>query len=124
MTIQSLADLTDDDARTVLNSLRDIILLSSEIAVTGNGNGHKIYQLARDARDAMLFDQISRDTIRRLSKGSGVVINGVVISDEVMEHAKAGRKINAIKQLREETMLGLKEAKDIVEAIDVPEKPW
>jgi ribosomal protein L7/L12 len=41
----------------------------------------------------------------------------VVISDRVVKHIRAGEKINAIKELRSDSGLGLKEAKDIVEAI-------
>ena len=38
------------------------------------------------------------------------------LSAEVIEAIRANRKIEAIKRLREETGLGLKEAKDAVEA--------
>ena len=38
------------------------------------------------------------------------------LSDAVRTHIEAGRKIEAIKALREETGLGLREAKDAVEA--------
>lgn len=38
------------------------------------------------------------------------------LPDEVRALADSGQKINAIKALRETTGLGLKEAKDVVEA--------
>ncbi|MEN9358790.1 MAG: Ribosomal protein C-terminal domain [Verrucomicrobiota bacterium] len=41
-----------------------------------------------------------------------------VPSRDVQDHLFAGEKIAAIKQLREETGLGLKESKDLVEVID------
>jgi ribosomal protein L7/L12 len=41
---------------------------------------------------------------------------GVTISKSVEDYVRAGMKINAIKELRTETALGLKEAKDVVEA--------
>ena len=45
------------------------------------------------------------------------------IPDAVFEAAVSGNKIKAIKILRLETGLGLKEAKDIVEALDLPATP-
>jgi len=44
-------------------------------------------------------------------------LNLVEPSDEVIALAAAGRKIDAIKQLRAERGLGLKEAKDVVDGI-------
>ena len=37
------------------------------------------------------------------------------ISESVMQHVRSGKKIAAIKQLREEQGLGLKEAKEIID---------
>ena len=45
------------------------------------------------------------------------------IPDAVFEAAASGQKIKAIKILRIETGLGLKEAKDIVDALDLPATP-
>lgn len=43
--------------------------------------------------------------------------NDLEISDQVIAAVDAGRKIEAIKILREETGLGLKEAKDVVDGL-------
>lgn len=43
--------------------------------------------------------------------------NDLEISDQVIAAIDAGRKIEAIKILREETGLGLKEAKDAVDSL-------
>ena len=43
--------------------------------------------------------------------------NDLEISDQVIAAIDAGRKIEAIKILREETGLGLKEAKDVVDSL-------
>lgn len=43
--------------------------------------------------------------------------NDLEISDQVIAAIDAGRKIEAIKTLREETGLGLKEAKDVVDSL-------
>jgi hypothetical protein len=52
-----------------------------------------------------------------------VQVSGVglsyVPSHAVQDHLFGGEKIAAIKQLREETGLGLKEAKDLAEAIEI-----
>ena len=44
------------------------------------------------------------------------------IPDAVFEAAASGQKIKAIKILRLETGLGLKEAKEIIDALDLPAK--
>ena len=43
--------------------------------------------------------------------------NDLEISDQVIAAIDAGRKIEAIKVLREESGLGLKEAKDVVDSL-------
>ncbi len=43
--------------------------------------------------------------------------NDLEISDQVIAAIDAGHKIEAIKTLREETGLGLKEAKDVVDSL-------
>ena len=43
--------------------------------------------------------------------------NDLEISDQVIAAIDAGRKIEAIKILREQTGLGLKDAKDVVDSI-------
>ena len=45
------------------------------------------------------------------------------VSEAVLQAAKSGRKIEAIKLLRAETGLGLKEAKHFVEALNRGEDP-
>lgn len=44
-------------------------------------------------------------------------------SDAVIQAVDSGRKIEAIKQLREETGLGLKEAKDAVDSLARQRRP-
>ena len=45
-----------------------------------------------------------------------------IFSDEIIAAVDSGRKIDAIKRLREETGLGLKEAKDLVDGAPNPVK--
>jgi hypothetical protein len=112
----NLSDLGNEDAALVIRNLQKILDISHREAAGGNGSAHSIYQLARDARDVMLMDQISRETLRRLG-ATTQEFQGVTISDRVVKHIRASEKINAIKELRTDTGLGLKEAKDIVDAI-------
>jgi hypothetical protein len=56
----------DGDASGILRNLQRIMAISNREAISGNGPAHEIYQLARDCRDAMLFDQVSRETLRKL----------------------------------------------------------
>lgn len=114
--VQNLHELDDGDAALVLTNLSNIIKLAHEIAMSGNTLAHEIYILARDSRDAMVMDATSREVLRKLRGPVNPEVNGLVISPEVQAHAMAGRKIDAIKQLRHESNAGLKEAKDAVEA--------
>ena len=50
--------------------------------------------------------------------GQSVGGNPMGASDEVIEWIRAGKKIKAIKQHREDTGVGLAEAKDFVERLD------
>lgn len=67
-----------------------------------NGVAHQIYVLARDALD--------------IDTQNMFFYRGHYMSDETIRFMKSDRFINAIKQCRIETGLGLKEAKDLCEA--------
>jgi hypothetical protein len=62
--------------------------LSHRDAINGNGNSHEIYRIARDARDLLLFDQISRETLRRLSGSTIDEFQGVSIPATVIQYIK------------------------------------
>jgi ribosomal protein L7/L12 len=71
--------------------------------------------------------EIGRDKPRMIATDGGAVaaeIDGQeleidpAVLDEVRGLSDSGRKVEAIKRLREATGLGLAEAKDIVEALD------
>ena len=51
------------------------------------------------------------------SSGTEIDIESVEVSDGVRSIAESGRKIEAIKLLRQETGLGLREAKDVVDSL-------
>ena len=122
MTITPIPDLTDGDAALVVQSLMDIMKLADQLSRNSALNleanlakAHEIYVRARDARDAMLFDQVTRETVARLSSGTSVVAHGMRLSEQVVGFLRAGQLINAIKELRTDTGCGLKEAKDACE---------
>jgi ribosomal protein L7/L12 len=96
--------------------VNEIIHLSHEGAREGQARAHDIYALSRDARDILILDETSREAMRRLTNTERPTMYGVTISKSVEDYVRAGMKINAIKELRTETALGLKEAKDVVEA--------
>lgn len=50
-------------------------------------------------------------------KGFAQPMAGPRVSEEVMRHVRARKQINAVKQYRAETGVGLKEAKEAVDAI-------
>lgn len=113
-TLNSVSDLTDDESTQLCNKLNEIMRLSDQMAGEGASRGHHIYKLARDCRDLLVFDQQSRDIMRKLTVQEQHA--GFTINDTVKALVKMGRKIEAIKELRTQTGCGLKEAKDAVEA--------
>jgi ribosomal protein L7/L12 len=107
--------MTDGDAAELGRALAEILRLGETVAETGNVTGFRIYKLARNALEIMAFDRISRDTLAKLSSGRES-FQGWEVSEVVLDHMRNNRKINAIKEFRGESGLGLKEAKDWVEA--------
>jgi hypothetical protein len=113
--VNAPADLSDNEADQLWTKLNEIIKLSDTIAGDeGNALGHRIYRLARDCRDLLVFDQQSREVMRKLTQQETYA--GVVLTDTVKALAKTGRKLEAIKELRTQTGCGIKEGKDAVEA--------
>lgn len=120
--MNAIADLSDDDSEQLMNKLAAILNLAGKMARDGNPLAHEIYVSARDARDLLTFDAVSRETLRRITGRES--FQGYDVSDVVKGYIKNGQKINAIKEFRTETGLGLKEAKDWVEAyVDQREGP-
>lgn len=111
-----LGNLSDNDFKRLVHLVNEIIHLSHEGAREGHARAHDIYALSRDARDILILDETSREAMRRLTNTERPTMYGVTISKSVEDYVRAGMKINAIKELRTETALGLKEAKDVVEA--------
>ena len=113
-TLNSISDLTDDESTQLWRKLDEIMQLGDQMASDGASRGHVIYKLARDCRDMLVFDQHSRDVMRKLTQQDEYA--GLVLSADVKALVKANQKIEAIKALRTELGCGLKEAKDAVEA--------
>jgi hypothetical protein len=111
-----LGNLSDNDFKRLVHLVNEIIHLSHEGAREGQARAHDIYALSRDARDILILDETSREAMRRLTNTERPTMYGITISKSVEDYVRAGMKINAIKELRTETALGLKEAKDVVEA--------
>ena len=113
--LNNVSDLNDSEADQLCRKLTEILELSDLMATEGEGaRAHRIYKLARDCRDLLVFDQQSRDVMRKLTVPESYA--GYELSDTVKALIKANRKIEAIKELRTEVGCGLKEAKDAVEA--------
>lgn len=113
--INNLLELKDADATEVGQSLARIMKIANDMAETGSPQGFRIYKIARDALEIMAFDRVSRDTLAKLASGREV-FQGWEVSDLVLGYMRENKKINAIKEFRGESGLGLKEAKDWVEA--------
>ena len=112
-----LGDLEDNEAQLLLKKILEIMNISNVIAEQGDASAHKIYALARDCRDLMTFDAVSRKTMQQLTHDlvARVEVDGIEIPPAALDWIKKGMKINAIKEVRTHTGCGLKEAKDAVE---------
>jgi len=112
--MQDLHSLSEGDATEVARNLARIRQLADDLAQSGAGGAFEVYKLARDTLEILTFDRISRDTLAKLSSGADM-FQGYKVSPTVLLYMRGGQKINAIKEFRMETGLGLKEAKDWVE---------
>lgn len=108
-------EMTDGDANDVARILAEIKNIGESLIESGNVRAFRIYKLARDGLEILAFDRISRDVLAKLSAGHET-FQGYVVSDVVLGYMRNNQKINAIKEFRTESGLGLKEAKDWVEA--------
>jgi hypothetical protein len=113
--MNELHQLAEGDAEAVAKALVRIKRLGEDMAVDGSARGFEIYRTARDALEIMAFDRVSRDTLAKLSNGRPM-FQGWEVSEAVLGYMREDKKINAIKEFRSESGLGLKEAKDWVEA--------
>ena len=109
-----LSDISQRDSSELALNLSRIRDLADGLAALGTASGHEIYKLARDSLEILCWDQISRDTFKKLTGQRE--FRGYTISDTVDTHIRERRHINAIKELREEHGLGLKDAKDLADA--------
>ena len=109
-----LSDISQRDSSELALNLTRIRDIADELAARGTVDAHEIYKLARDSLEILCWDQISRDTFKKLT---GVrEFRGYTIGDTVDAYIRAGKLINAIKELRSDTGLDLKGAKDLVDA--------
>ena len=109
-----LSDMVEQDTSELALNLSRIRDLADGLAALGTSGAHEIYKLARDSLEILCWDQISRDTFKKLTGQR--VFRGYTISDTVDTHIREQRHINAIKELRSNHNLGLKEAKDLADA--------
>ena len=113
--MNELHELAEGDVNNVTRALARIKRLGEDMALDGSARGFEIYRTARDALEILAFDRISRDALAKLSTGQPM-FQGYAVTDVVLGFMRNNQKINAIKEFRGESGLGLKEAKDWVEA--------
>ena len=113
--MNDLHAMTEGDVDTVARNIARIKAIADEMAGEGVSQAFDIYKLARDTLEILAFDRISRDALTKLGAGDEQ-LQGHKVTKQVLEFIKNSQKINAIKEFRMETGLGLKEAKDWVEA--------
>lgn len=115
MTDVSLANLEDHEAHELAAKIQQIIDLSNIMASNGDSQAHNLYCLARDCKDLLMFDALSRQAIKQLTYDHKIMVNGIEIPQTAIAFIRAGQTINAIKEVRSVSFCGLKEAKDAVE---------
>ena len=109
-----LSDIVEQDTSELASNLTKIRDLADGLATLQTAGAYEIYKLARDSLEILCWDQISRDTFKKLT---GVrEFRGYTIGDTVDAYIRAGQMINAIKELRSDHNLALKEAKDLADA--------
>ena len=113
--MNQLHSLTEGDITQVTSNVARIMRQADVMASQGSTSHFEIYKLARDTLEILAFDRISRDTLAKLSAGAEM-FKGYPVTEVVLCDMKQGFKINAIKGFRLQTGVGLKEAKDWVEA--------
>ncbi len=99
---------------TVQHNLVRIMELADRMARECTFGAHDIYVLARDGLDTINAVKIA-DATTTFPPGS-VVFRNTIITAESLQCLREDKKINAIKILRTSANLGLKEAKDLIEA--------
>lgn len=119
-----VSDLSESEAQQLMSKLQQIIDISNAQAKSGMNQSHEIYSLARDCRDLITFDAVSREMVQKLCQSDLTVVLGQAISNQVKNYADRNEKIKAIKQLREETTLSLYEAKQVVESYMTQNSTW
>ena len=114
----NIEQIDDKDSQLLWQNLHKIMELSDRVCQEAGGDSHRlchdIYRLARDCRDLLVFDQVSRDTMATLTavdRYAGLELD-IVVKDLVRRNLK----VDAIRELRRQTGCGLKEAKDAVDA--------
>ena len=115
--MQNIADMNDADSQALLNVISSIMNKADDGASAGNRECYSIYKLARDARDILTFDAVSRDVLAKLGAVPDPIVRGLRMSSDVLTEIRAGRNINAIKELRNSTSCSLIDAKNAVEAV-------
>lgn len=112
-----LHELSDSDAEIVIKKISEMQQLGEEAAANGSSLGFRVYRTCRDIMEILTLDQVSRDTLKKLQGSYSGLFQGHNVTTAVVGFLKADQLINAIKQFRSESGLGLKEAKDWVEAL-------
>lgn len=115
--MQNIADMNDADSQALLNVISSIMNKADDGASAGNRECYSIYKLARDARDILTFGAVSRDVLAKLGAAPDPIVRGLRMSSDVLTEIRAGRNINAIKELRNSTSCSLIDAKNAVEAV-------
>lgn len=99
-------------------NIENLLLRAKEFE--NNGDNEKALEYYNRVLDENINNTEARAGIERLNYVTDINIGGVVVSKEIGERIisiiESGQVVQAIKELREATGLGLKEAKDAVES--------
>ena len=115
-------DMNQKDFASLMGKIAEMMRIAEEGVLNGSAGLNtaasmfNIYRIARDARDMLAFEATSRDVLQKLGAIDRIV-DGVHITEAAANFMRENRLIEAIKEVRNNTDLTLREAKDLVQRI-------
>lgn len=112
--MEDLSALDDNDFQKLVITLDQMVSLSDQAAQNGDAFAHRMYVLARNCQDLILFESSSRRTLQILKMPlSADIMN--TLDPQIIESIHSGNTIDAIKRLHKLAKCSLGEAKNAVE---------
>ena len=115
-------DMNQEDFASLMGKIAEMMRIAEEGVLNGSAGMNtaasmfNIYRIARDCRDMLAFEATSRDVLQKLGT-SDRIVDGVRITEAAANFMRENRMIEAVKEVRNNSDLTLREAKDLVQRI-------